>query len=131
MSKALKGALFSALVFPGVGELVLKSYARGIAFVAVALACLGALVGMAVRQARTIVNALLAGGGAVDLDSVTTAANEAAHGAAGGVATAATLVLVLCWIASIIDAYRIGKQADTEGARRAQVEDLERSAPGA
>ena len=47
MSKALKGALFSALVFPGAGELMLKSYARGSAFLAVALVCLGALVGLA------------------------------------------------------------------------------------
>ncbi|HSH69118.1 MAG TPA: hypothetical protein VK997_04305 [Deferrisomatales bacterium] len=114
MSKALRGALFSALVFPGVGELMLKSYARGSAFVAVALVCLGALVGIAVRQARTIVDALLAAGGAVDLDAIT----RTAHGAAGGVANAASLVLVLCWVASVVDAYRIGKQADAAGARR-------------
>ena len=118
MRKSLKGALLSALVFPGVGELVLKSYARGLAFLAVALACLGAVVGIAVEQARTIVDALLAGGGVVDLDAITKSAQGAAGGAAGWVGNAATLVFVLCWIASIVDAYRIGKQADAEGARR-------------
>jgi len=118
VSKAIKGALFSGLVFPGVGELVLKSYARGIAFVALSLACLGTLVGIAVQQAQRVLDAMLASGEVVDLDTITRTAHEAATGSASRVANAALLVLALCWIASIVDAYRIGKRADSEGAAR-------------
>lgn len=116
MSKAIKGALFSALVFPGVGELVLKSYARGAALVAISLACLTTLVLIAVQQAQTILDAMMSSGEVVDLEAITRSAHEAATGAASWVANAALLVLVFCWVTSIVDAYRIGKRADAQEA---------------
>ena len=119
MSNALKGALLSALVFPGLGEVLLKSYVRGIAFVVVSLAYLVTIVGKAVRQAQAVLDAIQTGdGGAIDLGTISKAANEAVTGTESRLAHAALLLLALCWVGSIADAYRIGRKADAEGADR-------------
>jgi hypothetical protein len=112
MSKALKGALLSGLVFPGLGEFVLKSYGRGVAFVVLTLACLGTLVGTAVQRAEVALEVVQAAGEAVDLDTISKAASDAVTHGGGGLALAALLLLALCWVASIVDAYWIGRKAD-------------------
>jgi preprotein translocase subunit SecF len=117
MSKALKGALLCALVFPGLGQLALKSYARGVAFVAVTLACLAAIVGEAVQQAQIVLDRIRARGGAVDVDTISRAANEAVTGMDNRIVHAASLLLVVCWALSIVDGYRIGRKADTGRGR--------------
>jgi hypothetical protein len=112
MSKALKGALLSALVFPGLGQLVLKSYARGVAFAAVTLACLAAIVGKAVQQAQTVLDRIEAGGEAIDIGTISKAADEAVTGMDSRIVHAASLLLVVCWAFSVADAYMIGRKAD-------------------
>jgi len=40
MSNSLKAALLSGLVFPGIGQVVLKRYRRGVVLMLIVLACL-------------------------------------------------------------------------------------------
>lgn len=118
MSKALKGALLSALVFPGLGEILLKSYARGIAFVVIAGACLITIVRKAAQQAQALLDAIQTGDGAIDLGAISNSVNEAVARTQSRLVQAAQLLLVLCWVLSIADAYWIGKKADAEGTDR-------------
>ncbi len=116
MDKALKGALLSGLGFPGLGQILLKSYVRGVAFAVIALACIGTIVGKAVQQARAVLAKMEAAGGAVDVDAISKSAQEAVTGTDSRLVHAALLLLVLCWAVSVVDAYRIGRKA---GSRRA------------
>jgi hypothetical protein len=111
----MKSALLSAFVFPGLGQLVLKSYVRGVAFAAITLACLAAIVGKAVQQAQTVLDRVQTGGGTIDIDTISKAANEAVTGMDSGIVHAASLLLVLCWVLSAVDGYRIGRKADEGG----------------
>ncbi len=116
MSKALRGALLSGLGFPGLGQVLLRSYVRGIAFAVFALACVGTIVGRAVQQARAVLDEMQAAGGAVDVDAISKSAQEAVTGTDSRLVHTALLLLILCWAASVVDAYRIGRKA---GSRRA------------
>ena len=54
MNNALKGALFSGLVFPGLGQIMLKHYKRGAVLTLAITAALLAILIKTVQQAVTI-----------------------------------------------------------------------------
>ena len=54
MPNSFKAALLSGLVFPGLGQIVLKHHKRGIALMLVVLACLMAIVVKGVQQGLVI-----------------------------------------------------------------------------
>jgi hypothetical protein len=115
MKNSLKGALLSGLVFPGLGQIVLKRYLRGFALMLTVMACLYVMIVTAVQQAYAILESIEAEGGSPDSDTITQAAAQAATGSDSLVITAVSLLLMVCWIVGIIDAYRIGKQKDLKG----------------
>lgn len=115
MKNALKGALLSGLVFPGLGQLALKRYPRGFALLLTVLAALCVMIATAVQQAHAILDRIETAGGLPDNDTITQAATQAAAASDSPVITAVTLLIVVCWIVGIIDAYRIGKQMDLKG----------------
>jgi hypothetical protein len=81
MKKSSKAALLSGLIFPGIGHIFLKEYLRGSALVVLSLAALSVVVTIAYQHALLIVDR---------------------------VENAAVIVLVACWLAGIIDSYRLG-----------------------
>ena len=112
MKKALKAALLSGLVFPGVGYFVLRRTARGVIVVVLSAACLVLLIKSAVDQASVIVNKALSGDVPLDVASI-----ERLMNATPVVSNAALLdilgyVLLACWVFSILDGYRIGRIED-------------------
>jgi TM2 domain-containing membrane protein YozV len=113
MKNSLKGALLSGLVFPGLGQIALKRYQRGFALMLTVMAGLYVMIMTAVQQAYAILDSIEAEGGSPDRNTLTQAATQAASDSP--VITAVTLLIVVCWIVGIIDAYRIGKQKDLEG----------------
>lgn len=112
MENALKGLLLSALVFPGLGHLVLKRTRRGMVLILVVTAALGVLVTVALRQARIILENLEQAGGVVDVVTVSQAAAQASSASGGWLPGAATLVLAVCWLFGVFDACRIGRRMD-------------------
>ena len=112
MKNALKGALLSGLVFPGLGQLALKRYPRGFALMLTVMAALYVMVVTAVQQAYAILDRIETEGGSPDIDAITLAAEQTAAASGNQVITAVSLLIVGCWIFGIIDAYRIGKQKD-------------------
>lgn len=109
MRKATTAVLLSALVLPGTGHLYLKRPWRGIALIAISLACLWVFVDDAMRRASNVLARLESDGGALDVGRLTDLIAQTSTGSDAAVVTAATLVLGGCWLVGIIDAYRLGK----------------------
>jgi hypothetical protein len=115
MKNSMKGALLSGLVFPGLGQIALKHYWRGFTLVLAVMACLYIMIVTAAQQAYAILDTIEAEGGMPDNDTISQAAAQAAAASDSPVITVVSLLIVVCWIVAIIDAYRIGKQKDLEG----------------
>ncbi len=115
MNNSIKGALFSGLVFPGLGQVVLKHYKRGIVLMFTVFAILMVIVIKAVQDALTVLEMIELEGGVIDLQTITDAATQAASTFDSGIYNLGFLLIVICWIFGILDAYKIGKKMDLEG----------------
>lgn len=101
MKQSVKAALLSGLVLPGLGQIVLKQYRRGIAFILVALASV-------LYIATTTVSRVLA-----SMETLDPAAIPPRNIAPGGdYAALALWVLGICWAWAVLDAYRSGDELD-------------------
>lgn len=112
MKQSYKAALFSLLLYPGSGHLLLKRYPMGLLITGTATACLGALVFSAISIAQTISDKII--NGELALDSAHISAEISMQTAADGSAmtTIATWLLVFCWLAGSADAFRLGHRLD-------------------
>jgi hypothetical protein len=115
MKNSMKGALLSGLVFPGLGQIALKRYWRGFALMLAVMAGLYVMIVTAVQQAYAILDSIETEGGVPDSDTISQAAAQAAAASDSPLITVVSLLIFVCWIVGIIDAYRIGKQKDLEG----------------
>ena len=108
MKASSKAALLSALVFPGVGQMYLKRYLRGLIPMGIVLTGLGVLITRATLRALEVLDKIQATGGAMDMN---VASNLAVASAASSDPYSSFIVLVIfcCWLFSIIDAYMLGK----------------------
>jgi hypothetical protein len=116
-NNSLKGALLSGIVFPGVGQIVLKRYKRGIAFMLTASVIMLIIVVEAVQQASTILEKIEAEGGAISMDTITNAATQAVAPSQSFTFKLLLLLLILCWVIGVVDGYRVGKKRDIEDGR--------------
>ena len=108
MNRPVVAALISGLVFPGAGQLWLRRAARACVFLvpaALALSYLSSNVfHLALRLAEEIESGRLA------LDPGAIAERIAQQGDAGSAwLSVASGVLIVCWIASTVDAYLIAR----------------------
>jgi hypothetical protein len=108
MKTAIKAALLSALVFPGLGQMYLKRYARGLIPMVLTLTGLGLLMMQATVGVLRELDKMQIQGGLVDLNAV---ANRAAASSASGDWYSPLIMpmIVVCWLFSMIDAYMLGK----------------------
>jgi TM2 domain-containing membrane protein YozV len=108
MKTAIKAALLSALVFPGVGQMYLKRYVRGLIPMVLTLAGLGVWIAQATVGALREIEKMQIQGGFVDLNTV---ANRATASSASGDWYSPLIVpmIVGFWLFSVIDAYMLGK----------------------
>jgi TM2 domain-containing membrane protein YozV len=117
MKNSLKGALLSGLVFPGVGQVVLKHYKRGIAFMLTASVILFVIVVKAVQQAFTILEKVEAEGGAISMNTIVNATTQAVTPSQSLAFKLLLLLLILCWVIGVVDGYGVGKKRDIEEGR--------------
>ena len=121
MNNSLKGALLSGVVFPGLGQVRLKHYKRGIVLMFTVFASMVVMVLKTVQQAFTILENIMLEGGVIDIKTITDAATQAISTSDNVMYNLALLLIVVCWIFGIVDAYRIGKKKDLEGNESAKV----------
>ncbi len=112
MRNALKAAFLSGLVFPGLGQLVLRHHKRGIALMLVVFACLMAIVVKGVQQSLAILEKIASEGGVIDMKTVSSAASQASTTSSSLIFNLGLLLIIICWIIGVVDAYRIGKKKD-------------------
>ena len=114
MSNSLKAALLSGLVFPGLGQVVLKRYRRGVVLMLIVLACLSVLVAIALQRAFAILKQIELAGGAIDMDAILSAAAQSSTTSDTLVFNYVSLLIIVCWVFGVVDAYRIGRKRDLE-----------------
>jgi len=114
MNNSLKGGLLSGLVFPGLGQVVLKHYRRGIVLMLTVLAGLSVIVVKAIQQALTTLEKIESRGGIIDMSTILNAATQATTSSDSLIVDFLLLLIMICWIFGVIDAYGIGKEKDLE-----------------
>ena len=114
MSNSIKAALLSGLVFPGIGQVVLKRYRRGVVLMLIVLACLFIVVAKAVQQAFSILKQIELAGGTINVDAILNVATQSSTNSDSLLFNSILLLIIVCWILGVVDAYRIGKKRDLE-----------------
>jgi hypothetical protein len=121
MNNSLKGALLSGVVFPGLGQIILKHYKRGIALMLTVLASLLVIVVKAVQQALTILEKINSEGGTINMSTISNIATQASTTFDSLIFNFVLLLMIFCWVIGVVDAYRIGKKKDLEEQSTGQV----------
>lgn len=116
MSRSTTAVLLSALVLPGAGHLYLKHYPRGLALIAISLACLWVFVDRAMQQASIVLDQVASEGAAVDVGRLSELVTQTSNGSGSLVVTVASLMLAGCWVIGIVDAYRIARNQQNRNA---------------
>ena len=121
MNNALKGAFWSGLIFPGLGQVVLKHYKRGAVIMLVVLISMSVVVVKAVHSALAILEGIELESAAISMSTISNAANQAPTTSGSLTINLVLLLTILCWIFGVVDAYRIGKEKDIEEGSIRQV----------
>jgi hypothetical protein len=114
MNNSLKGAFLSGVVFPGLGQIILKHYKRGIALMLTVLASLLVIVVKGVQQALTILEKINSEGGTINMSTISNIATQASTTFDSLIFNFVLLLMIFCWVIGVVDAYRIGKKKDLE-----------------
>jgi TM2 domain-containing membrane protein YozV len=113
MKHSIKGALLSGLLFPGLGQIAMKHYIKGMVLIVTVFAAIIMLVVEATQRAQAILQQIQAEGGTVSMYTITDAANRSVEESGGTVSSVALLLIVACWCYGVVDAYLIGKKIDS------------------
>lgn len=108
MKASTKAALISALVFPGLGHLVLRKGARGLLFIVPAALAVIYLLRSVLQLLDRIMDDI--NRGALALDPVAILDRVNAAGIDNTATNLASLVCIVCWAGSIIDALWLGRR---------------------
>jgi cbb3-type cytochrome oxidase subunit 3 len=114
MNNSLKGALLSGLVFPGLGQIILKHYQRGVALMVTVLVSFLVIIVKILQQAFNILEKIDLEDGLIDINTISSVGNQASTTSDNFIFNFVTALITICWILGVIDAYRIGKKKDKE-----------------
>jgi len=121
MKNSLKGAFWSGLIFPGLGQVVLKHYKRGAVIMLMVLVSISVVVVKAVHSALAILENIESEVGAMSMSTISNAATQTSTPSGSLIINLVLLLTILCWIFGVVDAYRIGKEQDIEEGTMSQV----------
>lgn len=114
MSNSLKAAIYSALVFPGMGHFYLKKYVQGSVFFGLAAACLYFIMTTVITVSKQVVSQLTIEDLPLDTGKVTELVQQAMAMVDGSAANTAIWVLIVIWLVSTLDAARLGRSVEGE-----------------
>jgi uncharacterized membrane protein YbjE (DUF340 family) len=123
MNHAMKAALLSGLVFPGLGQAVLKHYKRAIVLMFTVSASLLAIIVKASQSALAILDKIQLEGGAINMGTISKAAVQETTASDSLTINLLSLLILVCWIVGIIDATIAGRKKDIEKHLAAQASD--------
>jgi hypothetical protein len=107
MNKPIKAALFSALIFPGAGQLLLKKYVSATYFAVFAGVGLYFLFSNVMSKAQDIIDKVQRGEVSADLATLSELVNQQW---ASDSLSPALIILLMVWLVSVVEAYRVGKK---------------------
>jgi TM2 domain-containing membrane protein YozV len=110
MNLAKKAALLNALLFPGWGEIYLKKYMRGIIIISAIMAGMISILLSIIQTTVIILKTTPFKKGTVTLIAVVQLTIDAIKSLDLSYLFLIFLSLIVLWIASIFDAYHLGKQ---------------------
>jgi len=122
VKNATKGALLSGLVFPGLGQLRLKHYIRGTAWMVVFCACLYIISTNAIHQATSVIDKVLSGDVPLDSTSILEAVTKSSSSSENMLLQISSITIAVSWIGSIVDAFFIGRKIDQDEQSKKQAE---------
>ena len=114
MNNSQKGAFWSGLVFPGLGQVVLKHYKRGVVIMVTVLAGLSVMVVVALKKAFIVLEKIASEGRAIDMNTILDVASQVSTNSDSLIFSFSLLLITSCWIIGVVDAFRIGKKKDLE-----------------
>ena len=109
MSKSLKAALYSALLFPGSGHFFLGKRVQAALLASISIACVYALLSTVVERAQEISLKIQSGEIPFDIIRITEEVSRQSASDGSQIASIATYVLIICWLVGIVDCYRLGR----------------------
>ena len=110
MRKSTQALLWSAVIFPGAGHLLLKAHKRGMALIALSLLSLGWMMVEIFRLSNQTIEQTLQAGGSLDLWHLVAVTQLAV--AQDYSLSRAIWILILCWVLGMVDAYFLGKKLE-------------------
>jgi len=120
MSQAMKGTLLSALVFPGAGQLALRSYVRGFTLLAIVTVSLVLIIVGVMVEAEAVLAEVQSRGGVLDLTEITRLSEAAVSSSDHALVGYAGWAILVCWVVGIVDAWRTGRRLDREAQAAAR-----------
>lgn len=114
MRKSIKSALLSALIFPGVGHFSLKRYRRGMVFFLPSMTALLFQLYYVWNQATELASKIEQGDVPVDVNSLSALVSGPPSQPVLFLLNLSSWILLVCWLGSIFDSYRLGKLAVQE-----------------
>jgi hypothetical protein len=112
MSRSVKAALLSALVFPGIGHFFLKRPVQGILLAGVSIVCVYFFMSASIEMAQEIVVKIRNGEMPLDMIRIMQELSKQSEGRNGQLVNGAVFILTICWLAGIIDSCRVGRAQD-------------------
>lgn len=109
MTKSIKAAMLSALVFPGVGHFYLKKHIPGIILAGTALASLYFVISRMVERALHIAEQIQRGEVPLDVAIIAELVSRQPTGTDAALLNFTWTVLIISWFIGIADSYRVGR----------------------
>ena len=107
MKPSIKATLLSALVFPGLGQIILKRYYRAAILFSVSLIALYILITSIIEKATAISEKIISGQIAPNTEAIAKMISESSAGYDASITNTATSALIIVWLFAIIDAFFI------------------------
>ena len=115
MKQSIKGALWSGLVYPGLGQLILGHRRIGLAFIALTTTGLAAIIYRIAQQVSSAMEKIVPAleKGILDIDSLIELSRQSSNTGGSWIETASLILIAGCWTISLVHAYLYGKKMDS------------------
>jgi len=110
MNQAVKAALLSGLIFPGVGQVSLGQKKRGWLIIAAHLLVIFLIIQEVLLKANNIIAEMQKNGSAMDIESISNATSGMVNFSDNAYLNSLLILFLFGWLVSIFDAYRPGKK---------------------
>lgn len=110
MTKSIKAALLSGLVFPGAGQISIGYKKRGWIIISINIIFLYLIISEIIQQAYSVIATMQQSGAAMDIESISQTTSGMVGFSDNIFLNVLFTMLIVGWLASIIDAYRLGKK---------------------